>query len=49
MEIKGIIIVNKISSQQVKKQFYAENVTMIKVTGDPRILKLKKKKNLIFL
>ena len=29
MEIKGIIIVNKISSQQFKKQFYAENVTMI--------------------
>ena len=29
MEIKGIMIVNKISSQQVKKQFYAENVTMI--------------------
>ncbi len=29
MEIKGIIIVNKISSQQVKKQFCAENVTMI--------------------
>ena len=27
MEIKGIMIVNKISSQQVK-QFYDENVTM---------------------
>ncbi len=29
MEVKGIIIVNKIPSKQVKKQFYAENVTMI--------------------